>query len=512
MAAVTKSSARVVNADYARLREHMTEQERAELDRLLWNPQNEIKRYRTDPVAFAREVLKITLPPYQERILTLLARHRRVCVRGPRGMGKTTAASVAILWFLATRDECKVPTITGVWRQLIEFLWPEIHKWALKAEWWRVGLDIRKDQHIFSTKLEISKNRMAFAMASDDPNKIEGAHSDSVLVVFDEAKIIPDTIWDSAEGVLTGPDCFALAISTPGDSIGRFYDIQMGKPGFEDWRRVAVTIDEVMEAGRVPKEWVAQRRAAWGERSVMFRRQALGQFAEDEAETIIPFSAIEAAQERWHKREAQLKEMIDAGADPAEAEFEVWGTLTHVGCDPARFGVDRTGYALRYGPYGVRSVNRTHRMDTMETAAEVRAVLDANPGSIAMVDVNGLGAGVVDRLQEEKYGVTPIQTGSKTALRDATGFLQFFDYRSWLWWNFREVLTGEGSEFALPPDDELARDLLAARRAQTAGEKIRIIGKDEMRKILGRSPDVGEAVLYTAAPEQGPYKPLMSFF
>jgi hypothetical protein len=33
-----------------------------------------------------------------------------------------------------------------------------------------------------------------------------------------------------------------------------------------------------------------------------------------------------------------------------------------------------------------------------------------------------------------------------------------------------------------------------------------------MRKILGRSPDVGEAVLYTAAPEQGPYKPLMSFF
>jgi hypothetical protein len=128
------------------------------------------------------------------------------------------------------------------------------------------------------------------------------------------------------------------------------------------------------------------------------------------------------------------------------------------------------------------------------------------------VDVNGLGAGVVDRLQEEKYGVTPIQTGSKTALRDATGFLQFFDYRSWLWWNFREVLTGEGSEFALPPDDELARDLLAARRAQTAGEKIRIIGKDEMRKILGRSPDVGEAVLYTAAPEQGPYKPLMSFF
>ena len=28
-------------------------------------------------------------------------------------------------------------------RQLIEFLWPEIHKWALQADWWKVGLEIQ---------------------------------------------------------------------------------------------------------------------------------------------------------------------------------------------------------------------------------------------------------------------------------------------------------------------------------------------------------------------------------
>ena len=60
----------------------------------------ELARYHTPDgiVAFAHEVLKIKLTAYQERILRALVTYKRVAVRGPHGLGKTTLAAVVVLW------------------------------------------------------------------------------------------------------------------------------------------------------------------------------------------------------------------------------------------------------------------------------------------------------------------------------------------------------------------------------------------------------------------------------
>lgn len=76
----------------------------------------------------------------------------------------------------------------------------------------------------------------------------------------------------------------------------------------------------------------------------------------------------------------------------------------------------------------------------------------------------------------------------------------------------RDLLEAEDSEVALPPDDELAYDLVCAKYSNMSNGKIKVSSKKEMRQVINRSPDVGESVIFTFASEKPPRKVLMGFF
>jgi len=504
------------------LREYLTPEEAQQLDRLLWSPIVEIQRYKADPVAFAREVLHMDLAPYQERALMALARDKRVAFRGPRGAGKSTLAAAAVLWFLGVFEECKIPTTTSAWRQLIEFLWPEIHKWAEKADWWRVGLEIRPGKELRDLKIIINKNRAAMAISSNNPDRIEGAHAPALLMVFDESKIIPEGLWDSAEGALgTSDEAYWLALSTPGDSVGRFYDIFTKRDRYSNWTPIFATLEECINAGRILRKWVEDCRKAWGETSVLFKRHVKGEFAEDTGDSLIQLGWIERANQKWEQKNEDVYNLMQEGVTKERAEQLIWGEMDRIGCDPARYGADRTGWAFRYGT-AIRKVDRTAKEDTMETAGRLVAFIRENGAAIAYVDVNGLGAGVFDRTRElhdlkqlrdppdVKLPAVPINTANATKARDKTKQLIFNRLRDYLWWHIKELL--EDGEIALPPDEELTADLVAFKWTTTSTGKVVIEDKESVKKRLDRSPDTGDAVVLCFAPEQLPYKPLISFF
>ena len=222
--------------------------------------------YRGDPVAFLHDLVSWrpgeSPAPYQDEILAELVQRRRVAVRGPHGLGKSMIAAIAVLWFALSRDDWKAPTTASAFRQLSKYLWPEIHKWARRLRWDRIGrepFDHHRELQVLGLKLPGGE---AFAVASDDAAMIEGAHARRLLYVFDEAKTIPADTWDAAEGAFatageaTGDEALALAISTPGAPSGRFYDIHSRRPGYEDWWVRHVKLEEAIRAGRVSEEWV----------------------------------------------------------------------------------------------------------------------------------------------------------------------------------------------------------------------------------------------------------------
>ena len=132
----------------------------------------------------------------------------------------------------------------------------------------------------------------------------------------------------------------------------------------------------------------------------------------------------------------------------------------------------------------------------MQTAGRVKGHLDTDPEATALVDVIGIGAGVLDRLREQGCRAEPFNASAGTSNKDASGELGFPATRSAEWWLLRELLDpSRGADVALPPDDLLLGDLTAAKWRVLSGGKIQVESKDDIRKRIGRSTDDGDAVV-----------------
>lgn len=445
-----------------------------------------IRRYGHDAPAFVRDCFQFLpgegLAPYQTKALEELMAHKRLAVRALHGTGKTTLAAFVVAWGLFTADDVKVPTTAGAWVQLKKYLWPEIHKWLGRFRWSMAGLENISRDDLNLLELRLSATAEAFAVASDNHVLIEGAHAKRIVYVFDESKAIPTATWDAAEGAFTGTgdsEAYALAISTPGEPAGRFYDICSKKHGYQDWRVMHVTLEEVIAAGRVGRAWAEARKLQWGENSPMYQNRVLGNFCTSDENGIIPLAWIEAANLRW----LEWKETNAAYA------------LDAIGVDVARSGDDKTVLALRTGNI-IAELREFEKQDLMATAGCVKPILDVHTRAIAIVDVIGVGAGVVDRLKEQRKNVYAYNASEGTDAKDLSGEMSFVNTRAASWWHLRELLDpANGEDIMLPPHDDLTGDLCAPHWSINSSGKIKLESKDEIKVRIGRSTDHGDAVV-----------------
>lgn len=419
---------------------------------------------------------------YQLEILRNIPLKKRVSVRGPHGLGKTTLAAIAILWFALTRDEedWKVATTASAWRQLTKFLWPEVHKWARRLKWEMIGrAPFSETTELFTQSIRLATGE-AFAVASDDSALIEGAHADHLLYIFDESKIVPDDTWDSAEGAFSTGNPYWLSISTPGENSGRFYDIQTRKPGYHDWWTRHVTLKEAIAEKRISEEWAEGRAKQWGRKSARYLNRVLGEFADSDSNSIIPLSWIERAVERWY----DWSESADKGS------------CTRIGVDVARMGDDYTTLAYRY-EMAIDELEKHGKEDTMATAGHIVSALRRHPTATASVDAIGVGAGPYDRAREQMPGrLEAFIASSKTDFVDRSGEMRFADTRSAAWWYMRELLDpAYDSLVALPPDDELTGDLMTPTWREQSNGTIRVESKDDIFKRLRRSTNAADCVI-----------------
>lgn len=436
--------------------------------------QTALEFYANDALAFVKDCIEFPngkeLAPYQEEILGGFVRNKKVAVRGPHGLGKTALASWIILWGVLTADDVKVPVTASAWRQLTKFLFPEVHKWARRLRWDKLGREPFTKYELQTLSLKISPTQEAFAVASDTPELIEGAHAERIVYVFDEAKAIPEATWDAAEGAFSTGDCYALAISTPGQRSGRFYDIHRRMRGLESWKVRHVTLDEAISAGRISREWADERKEQWGEESPIYQARVLGEFPEQSENSLISLAWIEAARER---------------------ELEPKGEPV-LGVDVARFGDDDSGY-LEWQEPCVMGGEVWHGHDTMKTAGRIAAT-----SKHANVDVIGVGAGVYDRLNEDGCPCTPINVSEKPNDEE-----HFVNVRAEEFWNLRIRFQNgliDLSRLSRELYDRLSGELTAIIYEFASNGKIKIEEKAKMKERTGHSPDVADMLMLSQRP------------
>lgn len=504
--------------------------------------------YRFKPAQFAEDCvdwdrMRDRPAPYQLQVLDDVVRYGKEAVRGPRGLGKTLAASIVVNWFALTRDgdiarDWKIVTTAGSATQLNAFLWPGIRRMSRLLRWNVIG----RPPYIDGAEMLVQSIKLstgeAISVSPREPELAEGAHAHSILYIFDEAKSIADGVYNSSEGAFSGAgkdtdkEAYALAISTPGKPTGRFFFIHSRKPGFEDWHVKHVTLIEAIAAKRISGDWASRMRRQWGESSQLYQNHVLGEFATGTTNSVIPLAWLEAANDRWRAmHEAGTLPVCRRWSDEERAANEdrrrngqenvpVEQLLTSIGVDVAYGGDDKATLAERAGDvitmlHGV-VVHKDH-MPTKVIAAKAMEIHRLR-GGLPVVDVVGVGGGVVDDLRAteftpgHRFPVLPFSAGAKAArdgvpLRDRSGVLRFPNLRSAAWWYLRELLDpANDSTIAIPPDDLIPalRDtdssLMAELLAPTwdiNGELIVVESKDELRKPerLGHSTDWADAVV-----------------
>jgi hypothetical protein len=447
-----------------------------------------LERYYDNPVAFVHDCFKWEAgkgpTPYQDLILGLLPKEKKISARGPHGLGKTGMEAWAIIWFATTRAaagrDWKIITTAGVWGQLEAYLWPEVHKWVQMIDWQRLGRPPFTRNELLQMELKL-QGGSAFAKSSSDAQFIEGAHADSILYIFTEAKAIGNDVFDAAEGAFSGnedtTEAYALAMSTPGAPEGRFYEIQTQQAGLEGWHTVHVTLEEAIASGQVSSEWAERLKRQWGEDSALYHNRVLGEFYSSDENGVIPLAWVEAAQRRW----------LDNRHIPLLG-------LDQVGIDVATTGDDKTCMAMFHG-HRVNEIRTSSLEDTVQTASRAQGILD-KWGGVAVVDADGVGVGVADQLKRAGYNVVAFHASGGSDAKDQSGELSFLNRRAEALWKLREALDPKNNPILeLPDDDTLTSDLTSARWWIAGHAKIQIEAKKDIKKRLGRSPDLGDAVM-----------------
>jgi hypothetical protein len=454
------------------------------------------RKGKTDPVWWVQNVLGIVPWEKQREILNAVRDYPRVAVRSCHGVGKSFTAGNVILWFLYNFPKSIVLSTAPTWRQVEKLVWKEVRAGYKRARVPLGGRILPK-----SPEIQIVQDEWyAIGLSTNDPDRFQGFHEKYILVVVDEAAGVPEDIFEAIEGVLTSEHARLLLLGNPTSLSGTFYNAFRG-PG---WHTIAIsafdtpnftafgiTEEDIANGtweskitGPLPNPklitpaWVADKYLRWGPESPAYQARVKGQFPTEADDTLIPLAWIEAAMERWD--------------DTPE------GQPSELGVDVARFGSDKTVIAPRKG-VKVLPLQVYAKQDTMETAGHVIAAYREYGVTSIKVDEIGIGAGVVDRLNELRYPVVGINVAEA-----ATDPEKFADLRSELWWYLREKLNPNPNinpnPIALPRDDELLGDLSGIKYKYTSKGRIRVESKEEMRKRLKRSPDRGDAVVLAFAP------------
>lgn len=210
---------------------------------------------------------------------------------------------------------------------------------------------------------------------------------------------------------------------------------------------------------------------------------------------VIPTEWVRAAQRRW-------LEMDEPEDD-----------LSGMGMDVARGGKDRTsvGWRRKFW-YNVKAWEGRETPTGPTAAMKLKQVVDkeGNPPYVN-IDVIGVGSSAYDSAEamySDQFSVVPVNVGAGSEYTDRSGALKMKNLRAEMYWRMRDSLDLEyGDDVALPPGNEVLADLCSATYKVQAGGTILVESKDDIKERIGRSPDMGEAIMLTGLPPNIPPPP-----
>lgn len=448
-----------------------------------------IPRWRGDTPQMVRDIWAVE--PYPDQIELMAAydrrkridlgheeeakpgENRRIAKRSGHGVGKSTANAWMIinhiLCYYPQKTVCTAPTMA----QLFDALAAETKAWIQKMPpALRDLFEVKHDR--IELKARPEDSFVSFRTSSPEkPEALAGVHSAGhVLLIADEASGIPDAVFETAAGSMSGHNAITILTGNPVRTSGLFFEVFRSLK--DEWTTLHTSC---VGHPNVAPDFVRQMALQYGENSNAYRVRVLGEFPLADDDAVIPFELLEAALKR------DVKPMLVR---------PVWGL------DCARKGADRSALAKRRGNVLLEPVKTWEGLETMELVGRVKAEYDATmpsarPAEI-LVDAIGIGAGVADRLRELGLPIRSINVSESPSLGD-----RYLNLKAELWWRGREWFQARDCNIA--GDEKLMTELSIVEYGYTSAGKIKIVPKEETKKKHPKigSPDRADAFILTFA-------------
>lgn len=446
--------------------------------------QENLIRWRRDPVIFVREVFGVEPDKWQKRALRNYGANRRSGAKACKGPGKTAVLAWIAWHFLVCFPHPKVAATSISGENLRDGLWAEMSKWQHKSEMlkamyvWTVTRIYHKDypETWFMSARKWSKS----ADPEQQANTLAGLHADYIMFLIDEAGGVPDAVMAAAEAALANagtevnPDAVAkiIIMGNPTHLSGPLYRACTKEKSL--WAMIEITgdPDDEERSPRISKQWAQEQIDKYGRDNAWVMVNVFGRFPPSSMNSLVGPDDMEAA----------MKRIVGLEAYSHAPKI--------LGIDVAREGDDRTVIFPRQGLVAFKP--RILRIpDSVQIAGQVaQAIQKWNPDAVNVDNTGGYGSGVIDTLRSWGYAVNDVHFSSK-----ADNYM-YFNKRAEMNLETARWIKKEGG--CLPRIDELTEEACAVTYFHNK-DKLQIVEKDQIKAEIGRSPDLWDALGLTFA-------------
>lgn len=507
-------------------------------------------RARTDPVWFARDVLRLRALPteptlkgnpdlswemdqWQVELLEAVADVVRkiegvptvinhagknfITVRAPHGPGKTFGAATLMHWFNFSFDgliACTAPKLdqlkTRMWREFVK-----IQHRAVKQYGGLMRVDATRvtwgGKYLGADGIEASHYWYALAETAATVENLAGLHDRHIMFLVDEASGVPEALYPVIFSALsTGHVRILVLIGNPTKRTGTFAASHLNTDVSKDFFKLHISLDKTT---RVKRSWVDQMIRQYGPDSPVVKVRCYGEFADASDYQLIPLEWIERA------RNTEFDTERGDGSIPR----------LRVTVDVADGGLDETVVTVAHHYQTKLIVRRQLRFNFEASVSPILAAQKAieiydswggssRNGDDIVIDAMGVGAGTAGYVMQEsekraKAGGASVQV---VAYRGGESSSQPNLWRNRRVQSYLVTRNAFRDESIVLCDDMLPDRIawsefegqLCSIRTKPGTERIEdLVTKEEMKREGIKSPDLADSLAMqfaTSAPRLQP--------
>lgn len=522
------------------------------------------QEWKKNPEMFFSKVLGIKLPPHQKKILRDCLKHNRVAINTSNSVGKSfLIGAIAFFYFITNLsdepDNSTVIIITSViFSQVKRSIFANIKHFAKRADDYvktNFGEEysfLPKDFSESPNTVEYWFNELSYIMgiSTDNCNAISGIHARNLLILFDEAQGLTESVFSGFRGVLQSGLAKLILLGNPtlpNGPTGEFYNAMQPESNYHkitisafdtpNFVETGITLESMLLPESDPNNWRNKLDKYCGTNYKEAKRNDEIGIWEEQVITNLPFTNLQ-------NPISAFGVLTDCGMNPDQFDFltrvralfplgegncvinQQWleDSMNNYNIPEKHesgvrsLGVDISGGLGRdFSTIAVRDGNKIifleeYQLNAPDLEEKIIEVYRDFGCEYCCVERDGIGKPIYDHIDaREVVNIIPINSGGGAGVEEPLSYEEeaktkqmkelYYRKRDELWFNIRNLLNPYTNQFPilLPKHYKLKKHLMCATWKKGNTGKIQVSPKDEMRKKIKESPDLADAVIFAFA-------------